>query len=65
MWGEPEQVHMQNMETLQAHGLHQKTQFQATGHNEYTHTHNAQHRNCQSVYHCKNRRVVFNSIWLP
>ena len=51
MWGEPEQVHMQNVESLQAHGLHQnETQFQAAGHNEYTHMHNAQHKNCQSVY---------------
>jgi len=34
---------MQNMETLQAHGLHQnETQFQATGHKKYTHMHNTE-----------------------
>jgi len=60
MWDEPEQVHMQNTEPWNAHGLYQnETPFEATGHNEYTHTHNAQHRNCQSVYITVKRERLF------
>jgi len=64
--GEPEQIHMQNMEQLHAYDCHQNvTEPQATDNRKITYTH--LQRNCESglaiIYKHATHRLVQHMQW--